>query len=90
MALTFPGSPAVDDQTTTGGRTYKWTGYAWDLVGSGIAGPTGASVTGPTGDAGAASTVTGPTGNTGANGTGSTGATGSSNTNNLYLWSTFR
>ena len=41
MALTFPGSPAIDDQTTTGGRTYKWTGYAWDLVGSGIAGPTG-------------------------------------------------
>ena len=41
MALTFPGSPAVDDQTTTGGRTYRWTGYAWDLVGSGIAGPTG-------------------------------------------------
>ena len=85
MALTFPGSPAIDDQTTTGGRTYKWTGYAWDLVGSGIAGPTGASVTGPTGDA---STVTGPTGEAGA--AGSTGATGSSNTNNLYLWSTFR
>jgi len=41
MALTFPGSPAIDDQTTTGGRTYRWTGYAWDLVGSGIAGPTG-------------------------------------------------
>jgi len=41
MALTFPGSPAIDDQTTTGGRTYQWTGYAWDLVGSGIAGPTG-------------------------------------------------
>jgi len=88
MPLTFPGSPAIDDQTTTGGRTYKWTGYAWDLVGSGIAGPTGASVTGPTGEAGAASTVTGPTGSAGA--AGSTGATGSSNTNNLYLWSTFR
>ena len=82
MALTFPGSPAVDDQTTTGGRTYKWTGYAWDLVGSGIAGPTGASVTGPTGDAGAASTVTGPTGDAGAASTvtgpsGSAGAAGS-------------
>lgn len=67
MALTFPGSPAIDDQTTTGGRTYKWTGYAWDLVGSGIAGPTGASVTGPTGDA---STVTGPSGDTGPTGSG--------------------
>ena len=82
MALTFPGSPAVDDQTTTGGRTYRWTGYAWDLVGSGIAGPTGASVTGPTGDAGAASTVTGPTGEAGAASTvtgpsGSAGAAGS-------------
>lgn len=67
MALTFPGSPAVDDQTTTGGRTYRWTGYAWDLVGSGIAGPTGASVTGPTGEA---STVTGPSGDTGPTGGG--------------------
>jgi hypothetical protein len=67
MALTFPGSPAIDDQTTTGGRTYRWTGYAWDLVGSGIAGPTGASVTGPTGDA---STVTGPSGDTGPTGGG--------------------
>ena len=67
MALTFPGSPAIDDQTTTGGRTYKWTGYAWDLVGSGIAGPTGARVTGPTGDA---STVTGPSGDTGPTGGG--------------------
>ena len=94
MALTFPGSPAIDDQTTTGGRTYRWTGYAWDLVGSGIAGPTGASVTGPTGDAstvtgpsgeaGAASTVTGPTGSAGAAGsTGPsvTGPTGGSYTN---------
>ena len=96
MALTFPGSPAVDDQTTTGGRTYRWTGYAWDLVGSGIAGPTGASVTGPTGDAstvtgptgeaGAASTVTGPTGSAGAASTvtgptGGSGATGGSYTN---------
>ena len=67
MPLTFPGSPAIDDQTTTGGRTYKWTGYAWDLVGSGIAGPTGASVTGPTGEA---STVTGPSGDTGPTGGG--------------------
>lgn len=62
MPLSFPSSPTVGQQATTGGRTYQWTGESWQLVGSGIAGPTGApgaSVTGPTG---AASTVTGPTG----------------------------
>lgn len=57
MALTFPTGPALNDETTTGGRTYKWNGEAWELVGSGIAGPTGA-----TGATGAASTITGPTG----------------------------
>lgn len=46
MALTFPSSPTLGQQTTTGGRTYEWNGQAWILVGSGIAGPTG-----PTGDA---------------------------------------
>jgi hypothetical protein len=63
MPLTFPAGPTNGQQTTTGGRTYSWNGQAWELVGSGIAGPTG--VTGPTGAAGAAgpaSTVTGPTG----------------------------
>lgn len=78
MSLTFPTGPSVNDETTTGGRTYRWNGQAWELVGSGIAGPTGA--TGPTG---AASTVTGPTGSTGPTGaastvTGPTGAFGSS------------
>jgi hypothetical protein len=88
MPLTFPPNPSLNDETTTGGRTYKWNGQAWELVGSGIAGPTG--VTGPTGAAGAAgaaSTVTGPTGAsstvtgpTGAASTvaGPTGATGPS------------
>ncbi len=87
MPLTFPAGPTNGQQTTTGGRTYSWNGQAWELVGSGIAGPTG--VTGPTGAAGAASTVTGPTGPasavtgpTGAAGvagvTGSTGPTGPS------------
>ena len=71
MPLTFPSSPALNQQTTTGGRTYSWNGQAWELVGSGIAGPTG--VTGPTG-----ASVTGPTGAAGAAGaTGATGATGS-------------
>lgn len=41
MALTFPSSPTLGQQTTTGGRTYEWNGQAWTLVGSGIAGPTG-------------------------------------------------
>lgn len=58
MSLAFPSSPSLNDETTTGGRTYKWNGEAWELVGSGIAGPTG-----PTG---AASTVAGPTGPLGA------------------------
>lgn len=71
MPLTFPSSPTLNQQTTTGGRTYSWNGQAWELVGSGIAGPTG--VTGPTG-----ASVTGPTGAAGAAGaTGATGATGS-------------
>ena len=69
MPLTFPSNPTNGQQTTTGGRTYEWNGQAWNLVGSGIAGPTGAT--------GAASTVTGPTGSVGATGpSGSVGATG--------------
>lgn len=86
MPLTFPSNPTNGQQTTTGGRTYSWNGQAWELVGSGIAGPTGstgptgAGATGPTGSAGAASTVTGPTGAAGAASTvtGPTGATGPS------------
>lgn len=88
MPLTFPSSPSLNQETTTGGRTYRWNGQAWELVGSGIAGPTGptgvaggAGATGVTGPTGAASTVTGPTGATGAVGaastvTGPTGPTG--------------
>jgi len=97
MPLTFPSSPTLNQETTTGGRTYKWNGQAWELVGSGIAGPTGPTgvgPTGPTGAAGAASTVTGPTGAastvtgpagaagvTGATGASVTGPTGASYTN---------
>jgi hypothetical protein len=33
MSLTFPSSPALNDETTTGGRTYRWTGSAWELIG---------------------------------------------------------
>lgn len=77
MPLTFPSNPTLNQQTTTGGRTYSWNGQAWELVGSGIAGPTGS--TGPTGAAGAAGSAgaTGSTGPTGAQGVaGSVGATG--------------
>lgn len=91
MPLTFPSSPSLNQETTTGGRTYKWNGQAWELVGSGIAGPTGptgsagsagsAGATGATGPTGAASTVTGPAGATGATGPSVTGPTGSSYTN---------
>ncbi len=91
MPLTFPSSPSLNQETTTGGRTYRWNGQAWELVGSGIAGPTGptgsagaagaAGATGATGPAGEASTVTGPAGATGATGPSVTGPTGASYTN---------
>ena len=79
MPLTFPSSPTLNQETTTGGRTYKWNGQAWELVGSGIAGPTGS--TGPTGASGSAGSV-GSTGPTGAASTvpGPTGATGAAST----------
>ena len=77
MSLSFPTGPTNGQQVTTGGRTYQWSGQAWTLVGSGIAGPTG--VTGATGSTGASSTVTGPTGSAGA--AGAAGATGASYTN---------
>ena len=79
MPLTFPSSPTLNQETTTGGRTYRWNGQAWELVGSGIAGPTGS--TGPTGASGSAGSV-GSTGPTGAASTvpGPTGATGAAST----------
>jgi hypothetical protein len=78
MPLTFPSSPTLSQETTTGGRTYKWNGQAWELVGSGIAGPTGSvGATGPTGAAGSA----GAAGSTGATGPSVTGPTGASYTN---------
>jgi hypothetical protein len=48
MTLTFPESPSINDETTTGGRTYLWNGQGWELVGSGIAGPTGPTGVGHT------------------------------------------
>lgn len=32
MPLDFPNSPAVNDTFTSNGRTWKYTGTAWDLV----------------------------------------------------------
>jgi hypothetical protein len=78
MSLTFPSSPTLNQTTTTGGRQYRWNGQAWELVGSGIAGPTG-----PTGVAGLAG-ATGPAGANGATGpageNGEAGATGPAGT----------
>ena len=36
MTLTFPSNPTLNQTTTTGGRTFKWNGKAWDLVGGGL------------------------------------------------------
>jgi hypothetical protein len=35
MAFDFPTSPAVDDEYSSGGITYVWTGNCWDIKGSG-------------------------------------------------------
>ena len=32
MPFSFPSSPAVNDQSTQNGRTYSWSGYAWEIV----------------------------------------------------------
>ena len=74
MSLTFPTGPSNGQQVTTGGRTYEWSGQAWTLVGSGIAGPTG--VTGPT-----VTCSTGPTDT--ADVSGVTEATGEGSTNEV-------
>lgn len=95
MPLTFPSSPSLNDETTTGGRTYRWNGEAWELVGSGILGPTGptgsaSTVPGPTGPLGAGVAIVGSVTGAGDLPTGYTGAVGDSyivQTNgNLYAW----
>lgn len=95
MPLTFPSSPSLNDETTTGGRTYKWNGEAWELVGSGIPGPTGptgavSTVPGPTGPIGAGVAIVGSVTGPGDLPTGYTGSVGDSyivQTNgNLYAW----
>jgi hypothetical protein len=32
MALSFPGSPSVNDTYTEGGRTWSWNGTTWKVV----------------------------------------------------------
>jgi hypothetical protein len=32
-AINFPDSPAVNDQFSVDGRTWKWTGTVWEFVG---------------------------------------------------------
>lgn len=32
MPLAFPLNPTVGQQSVQNGRTYQWSGYAWELV----------------------------------------------------------
>lgn len=34
MAINFPSSPVLNDEYTYLDRTWKWNGFAWDLVGT--------------------------------------------------------
>jgi hypothetical protein len=47
MPLSFPASPTVAQQSTQNGRTYAWTGYAWELVAASGGGSLSATVTIP-------------------------------------------
>lgn len=55
-AIDFPNSPSVNDEFTSGDKTWIWNGTVWNTVTSalGYTGPTGADgATGPTGPTGA-------------------------------------
>ena len=60
-AIDFPDSPSVNDEFTSGDKTWVWNGTVWNTVTSAL------GFTGPTGADGADG-ATGPTGPTGANG----------------------
>jgi hypothetical protein len=40
-ALSFPASPTVGQTYTANGRTWSWTGYAWELVAASGGGSSG-------------------------------------------------
>lgn len=60
-AIDFPDSPSVNDEFTSGDKTWVWNGTVWNTVTSAL------GYTGPTGADGADG-ATGPTGPTGADG----------------------
>ena len=79
--MTFPPSPSLNDTYTESGKTWKFDGTGWILLGAvltaGPTGPTGVSITGPTGPAGGeGGGGTGPTGAQGPTGASITGPTG--------------
>jgi hypothetical protein len=37
MAISFPSSPTVNQQSVQNGRTYYWTGYAWEIYAAPVA-----------------------------------------------------
>ena len=47
MAIDFPNSPTLNQEYTVNNKTWKWDVTVWNLVASGLVGPTGA--TGSTG-----------------------------------------
>lgn len=63
-AIDFPDSPSLDDEFTSGDKTWVWNGTVWNTVTSAL------GYTGPTGPAGTngADGATGPTGASGADG----------------------
>lgn len=36
MPFSFPNNPSVGQQSTQNGRTYQWSGYAWEIAASGV------------------------------------------------------
>lgn len=60
-AIDFPDSPSVNDEFTSGDKTWVWNGTVWNTVTSAL------GYTGPTGPDGADG-ATGPTGPSGADG----------------------
>jgi hypothetical protein len=99
MAIDFPNSPALNDEFTSGDRTWKWDGSSWILlVVGGAVGPTGPQ--GPQGETGATGPQgiqgeTGPAGPQGVQGdpgpqgiqgeTGPAGSTGAPANRNLII-----